>query len=151
MKRLSDRERILRKKYYNYKKVRINQGQEYLSREQWQQFFESQGKDPATQTVRMPVFERGLARIKFSRHRAQARYRGIDFEFDFESWDRWWLSHGVDKNLDVKWNNDSGRLCMCRYGDEGPYAEHNVYLATHSQNARDSAKNIPREWGPKKN
>lgn len=76
-----------------------------------------------------------LARKKFSRHRAQARFRGIDFLFDFDTWYAWWLSHGVDKNTDTVWDS-KGRLCMCRYGDTGPYEPSNVYCDTHANNSR---------------
>lgn len=78
-----------------------------------------------------------VARKKFSRHRAQAKYRNIQFNFDFDTWYNWWLSNSVDKNVNVKWSG-SFRPCMCRYGDTGAYEPNNVYFATHPQNARDA-------------
>jgi len=78
-----------------------------------------------------------VARKKFSRHRAQAKYRNIPFYFDFDTWYNWWLSNGVDKNIDQKWHG-SFRPCMCRYNDIGPYEPNNVYCATHPDNARDA-------------
>ena len=78
-----------------------------------------------------------LAKKRFSRHRSQAKFRNIDFVFSFEEWYEWWLNHGVDKNVEVKWQGDK-RLCMCRYGDKGDYKPANVYCGTHSQNASEA-------------
>lgn len=78
-----------------------------------------------------------VARKKFSRHRSQAKYRNIPFEFSFETWYEWWLNHGVDKNLNVKWAGNK-RLCMCRYRDIGAYEPSNVYCGTHLQNVQEA-------------
>jgi hypothetical protein len=81
-----------------------------------------------------------LAKWKFARHRAQSKFRGIGFYFSFEDWYAWWLSHGVDKNVNTNWTGP-GRPCMCRTGDTGPYELNNVYFGTNSDNARDRHKN----------
>lgn len=78
-----------------------------------------------------------LAKKRFSRHRSQAKFRNIDFDFSFEEWYEWWLNHGVDKNVEVKWQGDK-RLCMCRYGDKGGYEPSNVYCGTHAENASEA-------------
>jgi hypothetical protein len=77
-----------------------------------------------------------LARKKFSRHRSQAKFRGIGFHFTFEEWYQWWLDNGVDKNLDIQYTDDQQRLCMCRKGDNGDYHPDNVYLASAPENSR---------------
>lgn len=59
--------------------------------------------------------------------------RDISFEMSFNEWYQWWLSHGIDKNVDI---NHS--LCMCRFKDQGPYKLDNVYLGTRSQNTKEA-------------
>jgi hypothetical protein len=80
------------------------------------------------------------SQLRYARHRAQARYRNIDFDFTWEAWHAWWQSHGIDKNTQPV-QRGSQRLCMCRYGDQGAYTVSNVYLATHSDNTSDAARN----------
>ena len=79
-----------------------------------------------------------VARKKYSRHKAQSKYRGIPFLFQFEEWYHWWLQHGVDKNSETFSKQDKLRLCMCRVNDEGPYSADNVYCDTHVENVRES-------------
>jgi hypothetical protein len=78
-----------------------------------------------------------LAKWKFAKHRAQAKFRNIEFKFSFEEWYQWWLNNGVDKNIYQQWASTQ-RPCMCRNNDTGPYEVNNVYFATHVQNTRDS-------------
>lgn len=82
-----------------------------------------------------------IARKKFSRHRAQAKFRNIGFHFTFDEWYQWWLDHGVDKNQNIQYQDDQQRLCMCRKGDDGDYHPDNVYLASAPENARHSHYN----------
>lgn len=78
-----------------------------------------------------------LAKQRFQTHRSNAKtVRKIEFNLTFTEWYDWWLSHGVDKNIDTR-----SDLCMCRFNDEGPYALDNIYLGTRSQNIADSFKN----------
>lgn len=81
-----------------------------------------------------------LAKLKYARHRAQAKFRKIEFKFTFDEWYNWWLAHGVDKNkTDETFTlQDRSRLCMCRKGDLGAYEASNVYAATHVDNARQA-------------
>lgn len=73
-----------------------------------------------------------------------AEKRNIDFLLTFDEWYQWWLSNGIDKNgpsqkeLGIDRKNT---LCMCRYGDIGPYSLDNIYCATASQNAKDMVTN----------
>lgn len=77
------------------------------------------------------------ARLKFHRHRAQSKFRNIDFNFDFDTWYAWWLSNGIDKNIDEFDNTDTSRPCMCRINDTGAYEPGNVYMDTQYNNMLD--------------
>jgi len=85
--------------------------------------------------------------LKYQRHRALAKFRGIDFNFNYEDWYQWWLNQGIDKNVDVKWQGGQ-RPCMCRYDDKGPYEIGNVYMASNTQNVQDAWANG--KWKPVK-
>lgn len=95
-----------------------------------------------------PKHPLSLARWKYNKHKAQSKFRSIPFNFTFEEWHHWWLSNGVDKNVNVEWPG-GGRPCMCRYNDQGPYELNNVYFATNSQNVKDSLENIRTGVRPK--
>jgi hypothetical protein len=75
--------------------------------------------------------------------KSKAKNRGIDFRLTFDEWYHWWLSCGVDKNLDVTPNDASG-LCMCRTGDTGAYELGNIYCATRAQNSQHARQHDPR-------
>jgi hypothetical protein len=77
-----------------------------------------------------------FAEWKYQKHRAQSKFRGIDFNFTFDEWMDWWASHGVDKTLDIKWPPRT-RPCMCRFNDTGAYEIGNVYCASHDENVKD--------------
>lgn len=87
-----------------------------------------------------PKHPLSLARKKYARHKAQAKFRNIGFNFTFDEWHTWWLSHGVDKNINIKWQGDY-RPCMCRKGDLGDYEPNNVYFANHIDNVIDAHNN----------
>ena len=66
----------------------------------------------------------------FNTQRCSARRRGIEWQFKFWDWWQFWLASG-------KWDKRgcaAESFVMCRYGDIGPYAPGNVYIATLSQN-----------------
>jgi hypothetical protein len=81
-----------------------------------------------------------LAKWKYDKHKAQSKFRGIDFLMTYDEWYNWWLSNGVDKKLDIKWTGKN-RPCMCRFGDTGPYALGNVFFGLNPDNAKDRHKN----------
>jgi len=142
---MTDAERVRAKsRYYYFRRAFLARGEVPPTYEQWFEDRCAEGFDP-----RLPKGKpRGThplsyARKRYSRHRAQAKYRNIPWQFDFDSWYAWWASHGIDRNIP---NPERGRdrLCMCRHGDEGPYSPGNVYLATHSENTKDSFQNVAR-------
>jgi hypothetical protein len=80
------------------------------------------------------------AKDSYAGHRWKANKRGIPFLLTFEEWNNWWLSNGIDKNQ--KQPPMSGAtLCMCRFGDVGPYSLTNIYCDTISNNVKHGRKN----------
>ena len=65
-----------------------------------------------------------------------ARRRGIPWEFDFDSWFSIWEPVLEERGRGV------GKLCMARYGDEGPYSPDNVKLITHGENVAESNRRV---------
>jgi uncharacterized short protein YbdD (DUF466 family) len=115
------------------------------SYEEWLARQSRKGVDIGSTDLRIPDPD-AQSRLKFQRHRAQAKFRGIDFDFEWEDWHAWWLSNGVDKNQhDPRRGGD--RLCMARHGDSGGYNLDNVYICTVSQNNTDAAANGRRSPG----
>ena len=80
-----------------------------------------------------------LARHKFGWQRSSAKKRGILWQLTFEQWYHWWLSNGIDKNLDQQ-PMHANKLCMCRYNDSGAYTLSNIYCDTNSNNVRTQNK-----------
>jgi len=74
--------------------------------------------------------DRSAARGAYDRQKANARRRGIEWEFNFQSWLDWWGEdlerRGVGPNS----------LQMQRFADEGPYAAWNVRKGTPKDNAK---------------
>lgn len=67
----------------------------------------------------------------FRRQRTNAKTRGIEWRLTLTQWWEIWQRSG-------HWD-ERGRghaYAMCRYGDKGPYAVNNVYIATNSQNIK---------------
>lgn len=65
---------------------------------------------------------------RFTRHKANAKRRGVPFKLTYGQWAHIWLSstyYGVRG------------YAMCRYGDAGAYAVGNVYIGSAGRNARD--------------
>ena len=75
----------------------------------------------------MIVVNRKIKTAYFSQ-RCQAKKRGIDWNFTFESWLDWW---GDDI---LKRGRKQGELVMARTGDTGAYHPDNVRKATAEEN-----------------
>lgn len=75
----------------------------------------------------------------FRKHRDGSIRRGIEFNFNYESWVRWW-----EDNLGPDWFNQRGpkrgQYVMARKRDSG-YTEENVECITAGQNHSDASKN----------
>lgn len=72
----------------------------------------------------------------YNNQKSSAIHRGIEWLFTFETWWKVWEECG-------KWDSrgiTSGKYCMCRHGDVGPYSAENVYIATQTQNLKDGVK-----------
>jgi hypothetical protein len=120
-----------------------------MTRPEWEAWHVSQGKDtgrPIDLRRRLGPRPDEYSKLRFYRHRAQAKYRKISFEFTWEEWHAWWLSHGIDRNIPSE-ERGAQRLCMCRYKDIGPYAPDNVYLATLAQNSSDAKRSESQKRG----
>lgn len=69
----------------------------------------------------------------FHSQKCRASKRGIGWELNFWQWWTIWQESG-------RWD-ERGRgaeaFAMCRFGDTGPYAVGNVYIATNNQNWQD--------------
>ena len=83
----------------------------------------------------------------YTRSKADAKRRGIDFLFTFEEWKKWWIDTG-------KWElrgRESGCYQMCRNNDTGPYALGNVYCDTIEANSKlpHVGMTRPAQWSQK--
>lgn len=70
-------------------------------------------------------------RKHFLDQRANAKKRGIPFEFTYRQWLKWW-----GKDIQIRgciWSN----LVMARHNDTGPYHPDNCYKASPLQNYHD--------------
>ena len=72
--------------------------------------------------------EANRERQAFNNQRANARKRGVSWEFSYEQWVEWW---GEDIG---KRGCRRDCLVMARYNDTGPYAEWNVRKTTVADN-----------------
>ena len=72
---------------------------------------------------------------EFSDQKQNARRRGIDFNFTYESWIDWW---GDDIQQRGK---GADKLVMARKDDIGAYHPDNVIKLTGQDNVRDGNKN----------
>lgn len=72
--------------------------------------------------------ERNPEKHAYNLQKCAAKRRGIPWELTFEQFVEFW---GEDFALRGKDHED---LCMCRIGDEGPYAIGNIVKATVQEN-----------------
>jgi hypothetical protein len=79
---------------------------------------------------------RRAARLSYRSHKYEAKCRGVDWEFTFDTWWDVWRASG-------KWiERGRGSACyvMGRFGDFGPYAPGNVRICTVRENATEARK-----------
>ena len=131
--------KLVKKKYHYYRHNNKNNPLAHPDLESWYRANLERGKDP-TGDMRLQRGPNWYSQLRFYRHRAQAKYRKIEFEFTWEEWHAWWLDHGIDRN-EPDPRRGADRLCMARCGDTGPYRADNVYLTTVAQNNTDAAAN----------
>lgn len=77
--------------------------------------------------------DRSTARRKYAQQRANARKRGIEWEFTFEEWCAIWEPHWADRG-----SHRDGKV-MCRTHDAGPYRVDNVRIDSPKGNAAERA------------
>lgn len=69
---------------------------------------------------------------KYQIAKRNAKNRGVDWQFTFETWWGVWKDH---------WDRRGpygSSLCMCRYSDEGPYHPDNVRIDTMASNVSEA-------------
>jgi hypothetical protein len=71
-------------------------------------------------------------RKKYGIQKRTATYRGIEWQFTYETWLEWW---GEDI---VKRGCKKDCLVMARIGDIGPYSPTNCKKITHGQNVAEA-------------
>lgn len=85
------------------------------------------------------------SRLKYLQHKANAKQRGLEFEFTFEEWWEIWEPHFHNRG------RNKGMLQMCRTRDEGGYTPGNVRIDTVESNRREAKhsllrRDIKRDW-----
>lgn len=73
---------------------------------------------------------RNRHRQAFNNQRCNAKKRGIEWDFTYESWMEWWGSDIEQRGC------RSGNIVMARHGDVGAYTPANVYKEECGANAR---------------
>jgi hypothetical protein len=71
-------------------------------------------------------------RNRYHATKSDAKRRGIDWQFTFDSWLDWWGSDIVNRGP------GPGQLVMARTGDIGPYHPSNVRKATTAENQNEA-------------
>ena len=71
------------------------------------------------------------AKSKWFSQRQSARRRGIEFDFPFEQWLKFWIDSGHWSERGIKL---PGQYVMSRKGDTGPYRIDNVEIKTNRDN-----------------
>ena len=72
----------------------------------------------------------------YIRQRANARRRGIEWLFTFETWWEVWQNSG---KWERRGRNDR-QFCMSRKLDWGPYSPENVVIVTMNKNSKNATK-----------
>lgn len=73
------------------------------------------------------------ARKKYGAQKSMAKRRGIDWNFTFDSWMKWWLDsgHWYERGQGL------GKYVMARKGDVGPYSPDNCFATTTELNVSE--------------
>jgi hypothetical protein len=74
----------------------------------------------------------------FDDQKRHAEAREIPWEFSYEEWLELWLVSG-------KWHQrgrSSGKYCMARYGDTGPYSVKNCFICRTEQNQQQRWEDV---------
>lgn len=79
---------------------------------------------------------RATPRGKYTRHKVNARKRGIPFELTFQQWWSIWHESGFFHKIGSR----RGRYCMQRLGDRGAYCVGNVKIGPWLQNLADARR-----------
>ncbi len=69
----------------------------------------------------------------YSTQKRKAKQRGIAWNFTFDTWMAVW-------NSSNKWEQRgdcTGKYCMSRYNDEGPYSVENTYINLFEENTKE--------------
>jgi hypothetical protein len=77
-------------------------------------------------------------KAQYNEQRKQARGRGIEWQFTYETWLDWWGNDIVNRG------RGKDKLCMARINDTGAYHPDNVYKATNSQNGIEASRTRPK-------
>lgn len=64
-------------------------------------------------------------------HKNNAKHRGVEWLFDFETWWAKWQRSGKWKER----GNKKGQYVMARIGDSGPYSDRNTMIVRSETNA----------------
>lgn len=128
-----------KKKYYWYTSQCRLFNQPIMAFDEWHQYHLNRGIDPEIRRISW-THPDSYAKLRYARHKAQAKFRNIEWQFDFVSWYNTWLTAGYDRNIasEAKGND---RMCMCRIGDLGAYHPDNVFIGTLADNNRDAVHN----------
>lgn len=80
------------------------------------------------------------SRHAYQQHRHGAKRRGIDFNFTYVEWCRWWRAH-LGPNWMKRRGKRKGLYVMSRFRDVGPYTASNVRCVECGYNISE------RHWG----
>lgn len=128
-----------KKKYYWYTSQCRQFNQPIMSFEDWYEFHLNRGIDPNKNRISW-THPDSYAKLRYARHKAQAKFRNIEWQFDFDSWYNTWLAAGYDRNTPSS-EKGNERMCMCRIGDQGAYHPDNVFIGTLADNNTDAIRN----------
>lgn len=84
---------------------------------------------------------RETPRGRYTKHKVNARRRGVEFLLTFEEWWGVWAKSRRWK----KRGNRRGQYNMMRYNDEGPYAAGNVHIGRHEGNVAERNRTVVRK------